>query len=220
MKQLLPNGFLILFLVGVILFWGCKQRSLSEKTINLSEKAENNWERRAKEEFDMLKNPVTGKIPDGIRRAELLEAATIPLKEEVSLMGGNAYSFQGPNNLGGRCRAVAYDVRFNGAGNRVVLAGGVSGGMFRSTDAGANWTRVSSLNSIHSVTAVAQDPRPGFQDTWYFGTGETWVILQAEAELLFILDMGFSNRLTMALPGHSWRQPLPVHNLVLIAVLI
>jgi hypothetical protein len=172
MKQLLPNGFLILFLVGVILFWGCKQRSLSEKTINLSEKAENNWERRAKEEFDMLKNPVTGKIPDGIRRAELLEAATIPLKEEVSLMGGNAYSFQGPNNLGGRCRAVAYDVRFNGAGNRVVLAGGVSGGMFRSTDAGANWTRVSSLNTIHSVTCVAQDPRPGFQDTWYFGTGE------------------------------------------------
>lgn len=136
------------------------------------EKAESNWERRAKEEFDMLKNPVTGKIPEGIRQAELLEAATIPLKEEVSLMGGNAYTFQGPNNLGGRCRAIAYDVRFNGAGNRVVLAGGVSGGMFRSTDAGANWTRVSSLSSIHSVTCVAQDPRPGFQDTWYFGTGE------------------------------------------------
>jgi hypothetical protein len=172
MKNLVPNGYLLILLVNLTILWGCKQRSINESETQLFEKAENNWERRAKEEFDMLKNPVTGKIPDGIRQAELLEAATIPLKEEVSLMGGNAYSFQGPNNLGGRCRAVAYDVRFNGAGNRVVLAGGVSGGMFRSTDAGANWTRVSSLSSIHSVTCVAQDPRPGFQDTWYFGTGE------------------------------------------------
>ena len=172
MKHLVPNGFLLVLLVLSATLWGCNQRSINKEEDQLFEKAESNWERRAKEEFDMLKNPVTGKIPEGIRQAELLEAATIPLKEEVSLMGGNSYTFQGPNNFGGRCRAVAYDARFDGGGNRVVLAGGVSGGMFRSTDGGANWTRVSSLNNIHSVTAVAQDPRPGFQDTWYFGTGE------------------------------------------------
>jgi hypothetical protein len=172
MKHLKRNRFILIIFALTASLLGCKQRSLNEAEIALVAKAENNWERRAKEEFDMLKNPVTGKIPEGIRQAELLEAATIPLKEEISLLGGNAYTFQGPNNLGGRCRAVAYDMRFNGGANRVVLAGGVSGGMFRSTDAGANWTRVSSLSNLHSVTSVAQDPRPGFQDTWYFGTGE------------------------------------------------
>lgn len=150
----------------------CNQQTKQEEAIQLFEKTESNPELRWREEFDMLKNPNTGKIPFNIHRDELVEAASIPLKEELGLMAGNSYVFQGPNNLGGRCRAVAYDVRFNGAENQVVLAGGVSGGMFRSTDGGQNWTRVSSLNNIHNVTCVAQDPRPGFQDTWYFGTGE------------------------------------------------
>lgn len=172
MKPIVPFSYLFILLFLTANLCGCKQRRTNESEIELIEKAENNWERRAKEEFDMLKNPVTGKIPKGIRLSELLEAATIPLKEEISLLGGNAYTFQGPNNLGGRCRAVAYDIRFNGGTNSIVLAGGVSGGMFRSTDAGGNWTRVSSLSTIHNVTCVAQDPRPGFQDTWYYGTGE------------------------------------------------
>jgi hypothetical protein len=172
MKQNYTSIIAIGILLAGSLLISCEQQPTNAEAIELSEKAEYNWELRAKEEFDMLKNPVTGKIPDGFRRAELLEAATIPLKEEIGLMANNSYVFQGPNNLGGRCRAVAYDVRFDGAANRVVLAGGVSGGMFRSTDAGQNWTRVSSLNDIHSVTCVAQDPRPGFQNTWYFGTGE------------------------------------------------
>lgn len=173
MKLLNTGTIIVILSLGVLGLAGCKQR-LSENQIEaITAKAESDPEKRWEEEFDMLKNPVTGKIPEGIRRAELLEAATIPLKEEVSLMAGNAYVFQGPNNLGGRCRAVAYDMRFNGGANRVVLAGGVSGGMFRSTDGAATWTRVSSLNDIHNVTCVAQDPRPGFQDTWYFGTGES-----------------------------------------------
>ncbi|NJM79782.1 MAG: hypothetical protein HC854_09455 [Flavobacterium sp.] len=28
-------------------------------------------------------------------------------------------------------------------------------------------------NDIHNVTTIAQDPRPGFQNIWYYGTGES-----------------------------------------------
>jgi photosystem II stability/assembly factor-like uncharacterized protein len=49
------------------------------------------------------------------------------------------------------------------------MAGGVSGGLFRSTDGGANWTRVTPANEVHNVSSIAQDPRNGFQDTWYAG---------------------------------------------------
>ncbi|HXR80368.1 MAG TPA: hypothetical protein VN763_05595, partial [Saprospiraceae bacterium] len=53
-----------------------------------------------------------------------------------------------------------------------MIAGGVSGGIFRSTDGGANWTKVTPANEVHNVSSVAQDPRPGNQDTWYAGGGE------------------------------------------------
>ncbi len=170
MQKLIGTGT-VLFLISLC-FTNCKQVRNTPDFLEITERAENDPELRWKEEFDMLKNPITGKMPQGIREIELREAANMPLKEELIPNAGNIYSFQGPNNIGGRCRAVAYDVRFNGGSNRIMLAGGVSGGMFRSTDAGISWTRVSSLNDIHSVTCVAQDPRPGFQDTWYFGTGE------------------------------------------------
>ena len=129
-------------------------------------------------EFNMLKNPVTGKIPEGIRDAELAQARAIYARqlERQNLLGrpmsDNPYSFQGPDNLGGRTRAIAYDVRYNGTSNRTILAGGVSGGVFKSTDDGATWTRKSPTGDLYSVTCLAQDPRAGFQDTWYYAGGE------------------------------------------------
>ncbi|MCG7859723.1 hypothetical protein MD537_22280, partial [Flavihumibacter sediminis] len=66
----------------------------------------------------------------------------------------------------------AFDVRFGTAGNNVIIAGAVSGGLFRSTDGGSSWTKVTPDNEIHNVTAIAQDPRTGKQNIWYAGGGE------------------------------------------------
>jgi hypothetical protein len=133
-------------------------------------------ELRAQYEFDMLKDP-SGKIPSNIREQELALAKTIPQKGFDPNIAArptalNTYFPAGPNNQGGRTRAIAYDIRYNGTGNRVLLAGGVSGGIFRSADGGANWTRVSPEGEIHNVSAIVQDPRAGNQDIWYAGGGE------------------------------------------------
>lgn len=57
--------------------------------------------------------------------------------------------------------------------NQVVLAAGISGGIFRSTNGGSTWTFVHpDTSALRNVSCFAQDPRPGFQDTWYAGTGE------------------------------------------------
>ncbi|MGE5519475.1 MAG: T9SS type A sorting domain-containing protein, partial [Candidatus Dadabacteria bacterium] len=72
--------------------------------------------------------------------------------------------------VGGRTRAVAYDVRYGST--KVIISGCVSGGIMRSADGGNTWTLVTPQNDIHSFTALAQDPRPGFHDTWYAGGGE------------------------------------------------
>jgi hypothetical protein len=138
-------------------------------------------------EFNMLKNPATGKIPEGIRQMEMAQAQQI--RQNQSPYGPtllNAYTFQGPDNLGGRTRALAYDVRFNGAGNQIILAGGVSGGIYKSTDNGTSWVRKSPTGQHFSVTSLAQDPRPTFQDTWYYTTGEALGNSASEAGAFYI----------------------------------
>jgi photosystem II stability/assembly factor-like uncharacterized protein len=131
---------------------------------------------RWKYEADMIRDPVTGNVPMGMRLQEIEFAKTISARNS-SLVSGrtaiqNSYLPAGPNNVGGRTRALAYDIRYNGTANRVIISGSVSGGIFRSADGGANWTRVSPTNEVHNVTCVAQDTRPGNQDTWYAGGGE------------------------------------------------
>ncbi|MBC7848517.1 MAG: T9SS type A sorting domain-containing protein [Chitinophagaceae bacterium] len=131
-------------------------------------------EQRWKRDLELLRDPQTGRIPEYIRDQELKQARTIPQKE--SLVSGpqnlNTYSEAGPDNIGGRTRAVAFDRRYNGTTNRIILSGSVSGGIFRTTDGGTSWTRVSPTDDIHNLTALAQDPRAGQQDTWYAGGGE------------------------------------------------
>ncbi len=141
---------------------------------------------RWKYEFDLLKDPKTGKIPKNAFADEMKQAMSLPVSAEPSSMqngvvrvsngvttpSSNIYLKAGPNNIGGRTRALVFDKRFNGTSNRVIIAGCVSGGIMRSTDAGANWSLVTPSAQIHSLTALAQDPRVGEENTWYAGTGE------------------------------------------------
>ena len=130
-------------------------------------------------EFEMIKNPITGKIPKGIHQkgigaAKKVRALQLPpeLSEDglsVRTLPTITTTVRGPNNYGGRTRAIAFDKR----STQIMLTGGVSSGIFRSTNGGGNWVRVTPAGEIHTVTAIAQDPRVGQGDTWYFGTGES-----------------------------------------------
>lgn len=73
---------------------------------------------------------------------------------------------RGPFNVGGRTRALAID-RTN---EQTLLAGGVSGGMWRSTDGGASWSKVTGVSEVQSVTDIYQDPNN--TNVWYYVTGE------------------------------------------------
>ncbi|MFK5877988.1 MAG: T9SS type A sorting domain-containing protein [Flavobacteriaceae bacterium] len=124
---------------------------------------------REKYEFDMQKNPLTGIIPLEEKRMEF-ENSLLARNTESFARTTSVYNFRGPSNFGGRTRCVVVDI--SDATSNTILAGGVSGGVFRTTDAGASWVKVSANDEIHNVTALAQDPRVGFQNIWYYGTGE------------------------------------------------
>ncbi len=153
---------------------------------NPTKKAEMNAA-RFQYEYDMLKDPRTGKIPDGVFKAEMEQAMRMPLAGG-RIMGAdgvmrtaygvngpttNTYIAAGPTNVSGRTRAFAFDKRYNGTTNKVMLAGCISGGLMRSTDGGLNWVLVAPDKQIHNLSCLAQDTRAGHEDTWYAGTGES-----------------------------------------------
>lgn len=138
-----------------------------------------NPQKRLEYEFDMLKDPSTGKIPEGIRSMEIAFANS--MKDEsvgifnirssvagVTKSQASDFINRGPFNIGGRTRALAFDV----SDESIILAGGVSGGLYRSTDSGDTWTRTTSLDQIHSISSLIQDKRSGKTQNWYFGSGE------------------------------------------------
>lgn len=116
-------------------------------------------------------------MPENIRAKELAFTAKLPrnfalLKYKNHNPAARRlisdWNQRGPYNVGGRTRALAIDV----ADENTILAGGVSGGMWRSTDGGTSWIKTTEPTMLHSVSTLAQDTRPGKQTTWYHGSGE------------------------------------------------
>ncbi len=129
---------------------------------------------RAEFELMRLKDPMTGEIPEGIRKKEVAFSKSIPPVEKVLHKRKNAKTFEwkhrGPFNVGGRTRAFAIDV--SAAWETTMLAGGVSGGMWKSTNSGNTWYKTTDPVQLHSVTCLIQDTRDGKTNNWYYGTGE------------------------------------------------
>jgi hypothetical protein len=131
----------------------------------------------ARHEYEMrrLRDPQTGRIPDNMRERELNFARNLPARERLQ-KDGEAQLFaadwarRGPINVGGRTRALAIDLNYNGTSNRRILAGGVSGGMFLSTNDGAIWQMTTTLAQHPSATCLVQAPNN--RNVWYYGTGE------------------------------------------------
>jgi len=126
---------------------------------------------RAEYYFRMLRDPATNRIPKNIRSRELAYAKTLPNRRDIKrkdATNGFTWEAGGPNNIGGRTRALGIDVR----DPNTIIAGGVSGGVWKSTDGGQNWELKTDPDQNLSVTSLAQDPRPGHQDTWYYTAGE------------------------------------------------
>jgi hypothetical protein len=119
----------------------------------------------------MLRDPKTNQIPPRMRQSELEFAQKLreirKLNKKAS--GNNIFwQFAGPVDVGGRTRALAVDV----TNANTLIAGGVSGGIWKSTTGGDSWTLKNTPAQPLSVTSLAQDVRAGHTNTWYYSTGE------------------------------------------------
>ena len=125
-------------------------------------------------QYYRTRNPQTEQVPYNIRKRELAFAATLP-KHNENDRSATTWQNRGPYNLGGRTRALAIDV----TNENIVFAGQVTGGMWRSTDSGAHFTQTTTPQQLHSTTCIVQDKRPGHTNTWYYGTGEQYAVVNA-----------------------------------------
>lgn len=181
----------LVFLVALVMIWGqggeehpflppppVDNQKIEQFYLQSSRSAvgmEDDPEARMNYMSRMLVDPGTGNIPRGIKKREHLFAQKIPhvnngvrRKEDARALAAGTWISVGPDNIGGRTRALAIDV----LDEDIILAGGVSGGMWRSADGGVSWEKTTNPMSLHSVTALTQDIRPGKENTWYYGTGE------------------------------------------------
>ncbi len=91
------------------------------------------------------------------------ENARLALRKQAL---ANAWTSLGPNNIGGRMRALAFDPN----DPNVVYAGAASGGAWKSYDGGSSWSPLSDFLPTLAVGAVAVD-RNNSQRV-FIGTGE------------------------------------------------
>jgi len=131
---------------------------------------------RMHQEFLMTQDPALKAIPtERLQEAEkwIANQAAFLQNNPSQILSAISWQERGPNNIGGRVRALIFDL--NDATNNTVFAGSVSGGLWKTTNfknASPTWTQISSVSANLAITTLAQDPRIGFKNIMYAGTGE------------------------------------------------
>jgi hypothetical protein len=110
--------------------------------------------------YKLKADPVTGKVDQRIY------AQTKNAVDAMRLVKGTnmQWAEMGPNNIGGRTRALLIDKD----SSNVLYAGGVAGGLWRSRTNGQSWDKIQLADNI-AISCIAQDPVNGYI---YVGTGE------------------------------------------------
>ena len=128
-------------------------------------------------EWELTMNPQTGRpTPENlqtVRRDLELARLNAPSARTPGDAADNAWVERGPNNVGGRTRAVMFDP--NDSTSETVFAGGVSGGLWKNTNisnTASVWSRVDIPDNL-AVSAITYDPNN--TSIFYVGTGESYV---------------------------------------------
>lgn len=116
----------------------------------------------------MLKNnQVTGTIDP----ADIIKAEQVSLKAG-GLGQGIEWTNAGPDNFGGRTRALLFDNQ--DPEYKTIYAASTSGGLWKSVTGGILWDHIPGTENIINVTSMVQDP----DGKIFIGTGETFKVFQ------------------------------------------
>ena len=126
------------------------------------------WE----QDYLMTLDPALGYVPYE-RKIQAINIAKQKLALKTAIPGTN-WTERGPNNVGGRTRALMFDPNDATNSYKKLWAGGVTGGLWYNTDITSNtsWIKVNDFWDNIAVTCIVYDPSN--TDIFYVGTGEGW----------------------------------------------
>lgn len=143
----------------------------SGNALSLIAQKKDNPGARSQFEYNMTKDPKNGLLP-----LNELEKARGLMSKMVTVMGAVpnvTWSERGPNDVGGRTRALIWDPNDAANNYKKVWAGGASGGLWYNSDitnANTSWTKVDDFWDNIAISCIAYDPSN--TQIMYVGTGE------------------------------------------------
>jgi photosystem II stability/assembly factor-like uncharacterized protein len=147
----------------------------------------------------------TGSIPVDWRTKAELQLAKMSTERSVS--AALTWAFAGPNNIGGRVRSiVAHPTDSN-----ILFCGSVSGGLWKTTNAGGSWEPVNDFMPSLVVSCLRFDPTN--TNVIYAGTGEGYFNTDAlrGVGVLKSTDGGTSWTTLTGFTGSSATPPFPYY---------
>lgn len=103
----------------------------------------------------------------GYNKAMAQRTRTIAAQGDITRDAtGVAWTFRGPNNIGGRTRSLLIDP----ANPNILIGGSVGGGIWRSTNGGASWNLVNDRMHSLAIGCLTRDPNDA--NVLYAGIGE------------------------------------------------
>ncbi|MEP7145806.1 MAG: PKD domain-containing protein [bacterium] len=122
-------------------------------------------------EFLKTMDPKTNTVPTERLIPALKYMKELQQTQQEGPIAGINWTERGPNNIGGRTRTILFD-RADTSG-KTVFAGGVGGGLWKTTDItllNPNWTKLDDFFGNIAISCIVQNPL-NTQEI-YFGTGE------------------------------------------------
>ncbi len=107
-----------------------------------------------------------GKIPEGALYREATALQQRLKSTPLGAGGPSNWQVVGPGNIGGRIRSVV----FHPTNPSIMYVGSVSGGVWKTTNGGGNWTMLPDFPVVIAVTCMVIHPTD--PNTIYAGTGE------------------------------------------------
>ena len=169
-KRLLGLAFILFLLVSitVTLCSHLPSKNMDRKGKDADDREEQGAADAEKYLWSLRVNPATGTIDvnDVINARKQVEAMAEANRNQRMKSGSFNLQWEelGPDNIGGRTRAILFDK--NNPDH--MFAGGVGGGLFRSTDHGQSWYVVNDQYQNLSVSCITQASNGDI----YLGTGE------------------------------------------------
>lgn len=182
MRRNLYLTLLAIIALGAVIYLNNNPTKPFDKAAYMAKQKGSEGEKKAKEkdrpdlaaahDFEMTKDPSLGYPPveRKIRAFETTRGLLQKKKINAKAIANVKWDERGPNNVGGRTRALMYDP--NDVSGKKVWAGAVAGGIWfidDITDPSAQWQNVDDFMSNIAISTIAYDPQN--TSTFYAGTG-------------------------------------------------